>query len=102
MEAYSQAEHTALLLQVAGGTLVGSPTNGCNGDITSVALPGGMAARFSGQAVRRPDGGQFQRVGVLPDVLAEPTPEGLRAGRAEVVEAAVRWLGEALQGTTQG
>ena len=87
----SQAEHTVLFLEAATKTtVVGSPTMGANGDVTSVALPGGVFARFSGHDVRHADGRQLQRVGILPDVVVRPTIAGVRAGRDEVLDRALQ------------
>ena len=86
----SQAEHTGLYLKaVRGATFVGGPTAGANGEITSMVLPGGITMGFTGQAVRWPDGRQLQRIGLAPDVPARPTIAGIRAGRDEVLEAAL-------------
>jgi C-terminal processing protease CtpA/Prc len=92
-EAISQAEHTCLFLEAATRvTFVGSATNGANGDVTRVALPGGIGVSFSGHDVRHADGRQLQRVGIQPDVAVYPTLAGLRAGRDEVLEAALALL----------
>lgn len=89
----SQAESTGLFFEAATGvTFIGSPSAGADGDITELALPGGLAASFSGHDVRHADGRQLQRVGLLPDVRVEPTIAGLVAGRDEVLEAALAWL----------
>ena len=89
----SQAEHTGLFLEAANGTtIVGSPTVGANGDVTTVVLPGGLAASFSGHDVRHADGRQLQRVGLQPDIVVRPTLAGVRAGRDEVLERAVSFL----------
>jgi C-terminal processing protease CtpA/Prc len=89
----SQAEHTGLFLEAANGTkFIGSPTMGANGDVTVVALPGRVTMSFTGQAVRHADGRQLQRIGLVPDVLVRPTIAGVRAGRDEVLERAVRYL----------
>ncbi|MEP6689093.1 MAG: S41 family peptidase [Gemmatimonadales bacterium] len=89
----SQAEHTGLFLEAANGTgFVGSPTTGANGDVTVIALPGRVTMRFTGQAVRHADGRQLQRIGLVPDVPVRPTIAGVRAGRDEVLERAVRYL----------
>ena len=90
----SQAEHTGLFLEAANGTkFIGSPTTGANGDVTVIALPGGVTMSFTGQAVRHADGRQLQRIGLVPDVLVRPTIAGVRAGRDEVLKRAVRYLG---------
>jgi C-terminal processing protease CtpA/Prc len=57
-----------------------------------VPVPGDVWITFTGQEVRHADGRQLQRVGVVPDLRVEPTLEGLREGRDEVLEAAVGFL----------
>ena len=94
----SQAEHTGLFLEAANRTkFVGSPTAGANGDVTTVVLPGGAQMTFSGHAVRHADGRQLQRLGLQPDMPAGPTIAGVRAGRDEVLEAALRYLERTLR-----
>ena len=89
----SQAEHTGLFLEAANRTtIVGSPTMGANGDVTTVALVAGMYATFTGHDVRHADGRQLQRVGLQPDVVVRPTLAGIRAGRDEVLERALAIL----------
>jgi C-terminal processing protease CtpA/Prc len=91
--AASQAEHTGLFLEAAGGTkFVGSPTAGVNGDVTNFCVPGGIWINFTGQAVRHADGRQLQRVGLKPDVEVRPTIRGIRAGKDEVLEKAIEYL----------
>ncbi|MGH8896687.1 MAG: S41 family peptidase [Egibacteraceae bacterium] len=96
-ESISQAEHTCLLVEAAcDPTFVGTATNGANGDVTAIQLPGGVRTMFSGHDVRHADGRQLQRVGIQPHVEARPTIAGIRAGRDEVLEAAVRFLDQRL------
>jgi C-terminal processing protease CtpA/Prc len=93
--AISQAEHTGLFFEAASGTkLIGTPTAGANGDVTTFTLPGGITATFTGHDVRHADGRQLQRVGLQPDVEVSPTRQGLREGRDEVLERAVEFLGK--------
>jgi C-terminal processing protease CtpA/Prc len=90
----SQAEHTGFFFRAASGTeFVGSTTAGASGDTTQLVLPGGLSMMFTGQEVRHPDGRPLQRIGIQPDVRAVPTIAGIRAGRDEVLEAALRHLG---------
>lgn len=89
----SQAEHTGLFLEAANGTtFIGSGTTGANGDVTSLVLPGGVTARFTGQAVKHADGRQLQRIGLIPHIKADATIEGLRKGQDEVLQRAVNFL----------
>jgi hypothetical protein len=43
----------------------------------------------SGCFVREPNGRNIQRAGIRPDVQIEPTIEGIRAGRDEVLDGAI-------------
>jgi C-terminal processing protease CtpA/Prc len=91
--AISQSEHSGLMYKTANGTVfIGSPTTGANGDVTAFTAPGGIGIPFSGHDVRWPDGKQLQRVGLIPDIEAHPTIEGIRAGRDEVLERAITYV----------
>ena len=89
----SQSEHTGLFFEAANGTkFIGSPTEGANGDVTNLSVPGGIYVRFSGQGVWHADGRQLQRLGLQPDVEVRPTLAGIRAGKDEVLDKAVQYL----------
>jgi C-terminal processing protease CtpA/Prc len=91
----SQAEHCGLFFEAANGTkFIGSQTAGANGDVTYFALPGIASVRFSGHDVRHADGRQLQRIGLVPDVPVAPTIQGIREGKDEVLDRAVRYLDE--------
>jgi C-terminal processing protease CtpA/Prc len=93
--AISSSEHSALFFHAANRTrFVGTPTDGANGDVTSMVAPGAVQMYFSGEGVRYPDGRQLQRVGVVPDVRVEPTAFDI-ANRNDVVLQ--RGLDEALR-----
>ena len=63
--------------------------NGHDGNISPIPLPGGINSMISGIGVFYPDGTPTQRIGIVPDLEVLPTVEGIRAGRDEVLEAAV-------------
>jgi C-terminal processing protease CtpA/Prc len=89
----SQAELMGMSLRAANGTtFIGSPTAGANGEVTNVTLPGGITMGFTGQAAKWPDGRQLQRLGLKPDVPVKETIKGIRAGRDEVLEAAIKYV----------
>ena len=89
----SQAEHTGMFLKAANGTtFIGSHTAGANGEVTAFAVPGGITIGFTGQSVRFPDGKQLQRIGLVRDIEVKPTIKGIRAGRDEVLDEAVKYL----------
>ena len=89
----SQCETTIMVLRRApGAVVVGSPSNGANGDVLQVTLPGQVTTTFSGIGVSGPNGEQTQRVGLQPDVTVYPTPETLRQGRDVLVERALELL----------
>ena len=91
--AISQSEHSGLFFEAANGTkFIGTATAGANGDVTNFSLPGGIMVGFTGHDVRHADGRQLQRIGLVPDIEVAPTIAGIRAGRDEVLERAIRYL----------
>ena len=86
----SNAEFTAMAFRAAGARIVGSPTAGADGNLVSFALPGGLRGAMSGIGVFYPDRRPTQQIGILPDLEVRPTIRGIRAGRDEVLEAAIR------------
>jgi hypothetical protein len=58
----------------------------------AVVLPGGIRANFTGLEVRHGDGGPLQRIEIQPHIHVEPTIQGIRQGRDEVLEAAVAFV----------
>jgi C-terminal processing protease CtpA/Prc len=91
----SQAEHSALFFREAGQTrFVGAPTQGANGDVTTMVAPGAVYLNFSGEGVRHVDGSQLQRVGILPDVRVSPAASDIATGNDVVLQSG---LNEALR-----
>ncbi|MGA9587031.1 MAG: S41 family peptidase [Terracidiphilus sp.] len=89
----SQAEYTAMALRSAPGAIVvGSTTAGADGNVSAIPLPGGLSTMISGIGVFYPDQGPTQRIGIVPDVEAKPTIAGIKAGRDEVLETAIRQI----------
>jgi hypothetical protein len=87
-EAISYAESILSYVEAHGlGTLVGERTAGTNGDIVRLDTLAGFHVVFTGMRVTRHDGTPFHLQGVVPDVPAHATIEGLRSGRDEVLEA---------------
>lgn len=92
-QSMSQSEYTAMAFRVApGAVVVGSTTAGADGNVSPIPLPGGVQTMISGIGVFYPDKQPTQGIGIVPDIEARPTILGLRAGRDEVLEAALRHL----------
>lgn len=86
----SHAEFTMMALRTAPDVVVvGTPTAGADGNVSRIVLPGGLSTYFSGLGVFYPDNTPTQRVGIIPDVLVEPTIRGTRSGVDEVLERAL-------------
>src|SRR4029453_15210298 len=87
----SQAEYTTMAFRSAPNALVvGSTTAGADGNVSPIPLPGGLRSMISGIGVFYPDKKPTQRIGIIPDIEARPTIQGIRDGRDEVLEAALR------------
>ena len=74
---------------VAGAKVVGSTTAGADGDVSDIRLPGGHHSMLSGIGIFTPDRQVTQGVGIQADITVQPTIKGIRAGRDEVLEAAM-------------
>jgi C-terminal processing protease CtpA/Prc len=89
----SQAEYTAMAFRSAPGAIVvGSTTAGADGNVSEIPLPGGLRTMISGIGVFYPDKRPTQRIGIIPNIEVKPTIAGIRAGRDEVLEEAVRQI----------
>lgn len=73
--------------------IVGEATAGTNGNVNPMVLPGGYSVMWTGMKVLKHDGSVHHGVGILPTRRVVRTPEGIAAGRDEVLEAGVRAAG---------
>jgi C-terminal processing protease CtpA/Prc len=89
----SQAEYTAMAFRAGDNTvIIGSQTQGADGNVSLIPLPGGLKAGISGIGVYYPDGRGTQRIGIVPDIEVKPTIQGVREGRDELLEKAIELL----------
>ena len=87
----SSAEYTAMAFRSSPRAMViGSTTAGADGNVSEIPLPGGFRSKISGVGVFYADKKPTQRIGIIPDREVKPTIAGIRAGRDEVLEAAIR------------
>lgn len=90
----SQAEYTTMAFRTAPNvTVIGSTTAGADGNVSTIYLVGGIRTMISGIGVFYPDGKGTQRVGIVPDVVVNPTIEGIKNGKDEVLEKAIEIVG---------
>ena len=89
----SHAEFTCMALQTAPNTIsIGSQTAGADGNVSLLTFPGGYQTYMTGIGVYYPDGRATQRVGIIPDIQIEPTIDGLKSGKDEVLEKAIETI----------
>lgn len=89
----SQAEYTTMAFRASNNAIViGSTTAGADGNVTQFSLPGGITTWISGLGVYYPDGRETQRVGIIPDIVIKPTIKGIKEGRDELLEEAIRLI----------
>jgi carboxyl-terminal processing protease len=90
-ETQSAAEYDVMILEQHRPSLkIGGQTAGADGNISLIYLPGNVQTAFTGLGVFYPDGRPAQRIGIVPDVAVLPTIDGIRQGRDEVLEEALR------------
>jgi C-terminal processing protease CtpA/Prc len=86
----SRAEFTAMAFRAGDNTtVIGSTTAGADGDVSWILLPGGLKTAISGIGVNYPNGGETQRIGIVPDIEVKPTIKGIRTGKDELLEKAI-------------
>jgi len=76
----------------ADATFIGTPTNGAVGGDSQLTLPGNIKFNYTRAKVEYPDGRKVHGVGIQPDIYVEPTIEGIREGRDEILESALDYL----------
>lgn len=87
----SQAEYTTMAFRsTSGAVVIGSTTAGADGNTSRIPLPGGLHSMISGIGIFYPDKKPTQRIGMVPDKEVTPTIAGIRFGRDEILEAAIR------------
>jgi C-terminal processing protease CtpA/Prc len=69
--------------------IIGSPSSGANGNVSTAFLPGDIRTNFSGLGIYYPNFEQTQRIGIIPDIVALPTINGFCNNRDELLEAAI-------------
>lgn len=91
----SHAEYVAMALRtVKNSSIVGSTTAGSNGNLSRIVLPGNIRTFISGIGVYYPDGRETQRVGIIPDIMVEPTINGIHRKEDEVLNRAIDMIKE--------
>lgn len=89
----SSAEYTSMAFKATPNcVIIGSTTAGADGNVSRIVLPGGLSTMISGIGIYYPNKVNTQRVGIVPDVVVNPTIEGLKNGKDEVLEKALEIL----------
>ena len=89
----SSTEFQSMGWRALGATIIGSTTAGADGNVSNMPLPqDGAGMRYSGIGVFYPDKSPTQRIGIVPDIVVQPTIKGIAEGRDEVLERAIEEL----------
>jgi C-terminal processing protease CtpA/Prc len=87
----SQAETTTMMFkQHPKAKVIGSNTSGANGDVIRFKIAD-LDTCFTGLGAYYPDGRETQRIGILPDIIIKPTITGIKEGKDEVLERALKY-----------
>ncbi len=86
----SRPEDIAVALKSLPNTIfVGEQTQGTNGEMTKIHLPGGGETSFTGQKIKFGDGSEFQHIGIIPDIKVERSISGVISNKDEILEKAI-------------
>jgi C-terminal processing protease CtpA/Prc len=72
--------------------LIGRPTIGANGNVTTLKLPLGEELYYSGVDFRFADGTEIQRQGIQPDIYVPTTLKGRKSEEDEILNAALKYI----------
>jgi len=90
----SHAEYSCMYLRaMPGSVIVGSQTAGADGNISYWNLTQDISAGYTSLGVYWPDGGNTQRIGIVPDSVVIPSQRDIIAGRDAVLEKALAIAG---------
>lgn len=79
----------AILSHCPDAVIVGSPTAGSDGPISTFVLPGAVYVRFTGKGFYFADKKAIQNVGIIPDVNVCVTRKGVESSIDELLQKAV-------------
>lgn len=89
----SRPEDIAISLkQLPNIIFIGEQTQGTDGEITKVYLPGSGETTFTGQLVRFGNGNAFQGIGIVPDIKVDRTINGVKNNKDEILDKALEIL----------
>jgi hypothetical protein len=92
-EAVSHSEWTAMCLQTAdNATVIGSQTAGADGNVSRFEIIKGLTTQITGLGVFYPNKKETQRIGIVPDIVVEPTILGIQEGKDEVLDRALLFI----------
>jgi C-terminal processing protease CtpA/Prc len=94
-ENYSAMESLLMAIKIRRSEVVfvGSTTQGCDGQRYGVDLPGDRKVWFTGLGDwQYPDGSQFQRIGIHPDIFVEPSVQSVRDGEDLILNKALEYI----------
>lgn len=87
----SRPEDIAIALKAFPNVIfVGEQTQGTDGEMTKIYLPGGGETSFTGQIIKYANGENFQGIGIIPDIKVERTIDGIKNNKDEILEKALK------------
>ena len=98
----SHAEYTCQVLSYhPNAKVIGMQTAGADGNVTALYLPKGMKTYFTSLGWYYADGYQQQRNGVKIDSVVSPSIAGIREGKDEILQAALKCISGISQNESQ-
>ncbi len=98
-ETISQSETVCMMFKAYANnlTFIGTPTEGANGDISSIYLPGSIYFNFSSLDWQFPDGTQLQRNGIIPDIYVKTNIEDIKLEKDAILGSAIKYSSDGIK-----
>ncbi|MFH2143337.1 MAG: S41 family peptidase, partial [Bacteroidota bacterium] len=84
--------HLIYLKELDIATIIGSPTSGATGSISSIDLLGEKKITFTGMKAIFPDKSEFHRVGIKPDIYIQKTVSDISNNKDPLINCAIEYL----------
>ena len=73
---------------------IGEQTQGTDGEVSKIHMPGNGEIAFTGQLIKFGNGKDIYGTGISPDIVVKNTIDGVKSNRDEILECALKYMTE--------
>ena len=89
----SRSEDIAIALAAFPNVVfIGEQTQGTDGEVSKIHMPGNGEIAFTGQRIKFGNGKDFHGTGISPDIPVKKTIDGVKNNRDEILKCALKYM----------